>query len=134
LAQVVEEGARLRGYLAEAELWRVAPGSTGRFIADDPMHAAIPVELTEIDANGVAYLDQEALTSDHHGPIAVRRDESQRPEPVQAQYGARLKSVEVIPTPHQPLRGVVMLQGRSESVLGVAWRRAAALGVRESGF
>jgi len=26
------------------------------------------------------------------------------------------------------------LQGRSESVLGVAWRRAAALGVRESGF
>jgi putative peptide zinc metalloprotease protein len=27
-----------------------------------------------------------------------------------------------------------VLQGRSESVLGVAWRRAAALGVRESGF
>jgi len=134
LAQVVEEGARLRGYLAEAELWRVAPGAIGRFIADDPMHAAIPVELTDIDANGVAYLDQEALTSDHHGPIAVRRDENQRPQPLQAQYGARLKSQQPIDTPHQPLRGVVVLQGRSESLLGVAWRRAAALGVRESGF
>jgi hypothetical protein len=134
LAQVVEEGARLRGYLAEAELWRVAPGATGRFIADDPMRAAIPVELTDIDANGVAYLDQEALTSDHHGPIAVRRDENQRPQPLQAQYGARLKSQQPIDTPHQPLRGLVVLQGRSESVLGVAWRRAAALGVRESGF
>ena len=57
-----------------------------------------------------------------------------RPAPVQAQYGARLKSLEAIETPRQPLRGVVLLQGRSESVLGTAWRRAAALGVRESGF
>jgi putative peptide zinc metalloprotease protein len=134
LARVVEEGARLRGYLAEAELWRVAPGATGRFIADDPMHSAIEVELTEVDANGAAYVDQEALTSDHHGPIAVRRDESNRPEPVQAQYGARLNILDDTPTPTQPLRGLVVLQGRGESLLGTAWRRLAALGVRESGF
>lgn len=134
LARVVEEGARLRGYLAEAELWRVAPGATGRFIADDPMHPAIAVKLTEIDTNGAAYVDQEALTSDHHGPIAVRRDPHQRAEPVQGQYGARLSTLEEAPTPLQPLRGVVVLQGRGESLLGVAWRRMAALGVRESGF
>ncbi|UVM50641.1 biotin/lipoyl-binding protein [Pseudomonas sp. B21-015] len=134
LARVVEDGARLRGYLAEAELWRVAPGASGRFIADDPMHPAIAVQLTEIDTNGVAYVDQEALTSDHHGPIAVRRDQHQRAEPVQAQYGARLSILENTPTPVQPLRGLVVLQGRGESVLGVAWRRMAALGVRESGF
>lgn len=134
LARVVEEGARLRGYLAEAELWRVAPGATGRFIADDPMHSAIEVELTEVDANGAAYVDQEALTSDHHGPIAVRRDENNRPEPMQAQYGARLSLLDDTPTPTQPLRGLVVLQGRGESLLGTAWRRLAALGVRESGF
>lgn len=134
LARVVEEGARLRGYLAEAELWRVAPGATGRFIADDPMREAFAVELSEIDSNGVAFIDQEALTSDHHGPIAVRRDQNLRPEPVQGQYGARLKVLEPMDTPHQPLRGLVVLQGRGESLLGVAWRRAAALGFRESGF
>lgn len=134
LARVVEDGARLRGYLAEAELWRVAPGASGRFIADDPMHPAIAVQLSEIDTNGVAYVDQEALTSDHHGPIAVRRDQHQRAEPVQAQYGARLSILENAPTPVQPLRGIVVLQGSGESLLGVAWRRLAALGVRESGF
>ncbi|MGF6397298.1 putative peptide zinc metalloprotease protein [Pseudomonas frederiksbergensis] len=134
LARVVEDGARLRGYLAEAELWRVAPGASGRFIADDPMHPAIAVQLSEIDTNGVAYVDQEALTSDHHGPIAVRRDQHQRAEPVQAQYGARLSILENTPTPVQPLRGIVVLQGSGESLLGVAWRRMAALGVRESGF
>lgn len=134
LARVVEEGARLRGYLAEAELWRVAPGATGRFIAEDPMHPAVAVELTEIDANGAAVVDQEALTSDHHGPIAVRRDQHQRAEPVQAQYAVRLKVLDGIATPVQPLRGLVVLQGRRESLLSTAWRRLAALGVRESGF
>jgi putative peptide zinc metalloprotease protein len=134
LARVVEEGARLRGYLAENELWRVAPGATGRFIAEDPMRPAVAVELTEVDTNGAAFVDQEALTSDHHGPIAVRRDQSQRAEPVQAQYAVRLKVLDSIATPVQPLRGVVMVQGRSESLLGTAWRRLAALAVRESGF
>ena len=134
LARVVEPGARLRGFLAEADLWRVAPGAMGRFIADDPMHRALEVQLSEVDANGVAFIDQEALTSDHHGPIAVRRDEHRRAEPVQAQYGARLKVLDDSATPAQPLRGVVVLQGRGESLLGTAWRRLAALGVRESGF
>lgn len=134
LARVVEDGARLRGYLAEAELWRVKPGANGRFIADDPMHPALAVQLNEIDTNGVAYVDQEALTSDHHGPIAVRRDQQQRAEPVQAQYGVRLSVSTTASTPTQPLRGVVVLQGSGESLLGVAWRRVAALGVRESGF
>jgi putative peptide zinc metalloprotease protein len=36
--------------------------------------------------------------------------------------------------PVQPLRGVAVLQGKGESILGTAWRRLAALGVRESGF
>ncbi|MFJ7797073.1 biotin/lipoyl-binding protein [Pseudomonas sp. NPDC096950] len=134
LARVVEEGARLRGYLAEAELWRVATGAHGRFIAEDPMHPAVAVQLSEIDANGAGFIEQEALTSDHHGPIAVRRDQNQRPEPVQAQYAVRLTTLDTIATPTQPLRGVVVVQGRSESLLGTAWRRMAALGVRESGF
>ncbi|MGF6205723.1 biotin/lipoyl-binding protein [Pseudomonas frederiksbergensis] len=134
LARVVEEGARLRGYLAEAELWRVAPGAHGRFIAEDPMHPAVAVQLSEIDTNGAGFIEQEALTSDHHGPIAVRRDQSQRPEPIQAQYAVRLRPLDAIATPTQPLRGVVVVQGRSESLLGTAWRRMAALGVRESGF
>ncbi|MBX8501308.1 biotin/lipoyl-binding protein [Pseudomonas cichorii] len=134
LARVVEGGTRIRGYLAEDALWRIAPGDKGRFIADDPMRSSLQVELLDVDANGVSYLDQEALASDHHGPIAVRRDENQRAEPVQAQYGVRLKVMDDIEAPTQPLRGVAVLQGRSESLLGATWRRLAALGVRESGF
>ncbi|BCS46212.1 peptidase M50 [Pseudomonas amygdali pv. tabaci str. ATCC 11528] len=134
LLRIVEEGTRIRGYVAENALWRIAPGDRGRFIADDPMRESLLVELQEVDANGVAWLDQEALSSDHHGPIAVRRDENQRAEPVQGQYGVRLKLVDNSAAPSQPLRGVAVLDGRSESLLGATWRRLAALGVRESGF
>ncbi|MDM8350693.1 HlyD family efflux transporter periplasmic adaptor subunit [Pseudomonas sp. sp1636] len=134
LARVVEEQVRLRGYLPEEALWRVEAGADGRFIADDPLRPALSVSLVEISATGAPYLDIEALASDHSGPIAVRRDSQRRAQPVQAQYAVRLALVDELTLPAQPLRGVVMLQGRRESLLGATWHRLVALGVRESGF
>ncbi|MCI0911774.1 biotin/lipoyl-binding protein [Pseudomonas putida] len=134
LGRVVEPGVRLRGYLGEADLWRVAAGSEGRFIADDPARAALPVRVEQVDATGVAALELQALASDRHGPVAVRRDGQQRAQPLQAQYGVRLSPRVEVADVAQPLRGVVVLEGARESLLGAAWRRLAALGVRESGF
>lgn len=134
LVRVVEPGLRLRGYLREEELWRVEPGAEGFFFADDPARTAPQVRLEEVDATAAAHLQLEALASDHQGPIAVRRNAAQESEPLQAQYGVHLQVMEEIPAPHQPLRGVVILAGQGESVLGFVWRRVAALGVRESGF
>lgn len=134
LLQVVETGTRLRGYLAEKELWRLEAGAEGRFISDDPSRATIRVRLEQVDATGTPHLQLEALASDRQGPIAVRRDDRGRAEPLQAQYGVRLRALEERPAPPQPLRGVVHLHGQGESLLGAAWRRIAALGIRESGF
>ena len=135
VAQVAQEGVRLRGYLAEADLWRVKPGTEGHFVADDVLRDSLPVSLKEVDANGVSYIDQEALVSDHKGPIAIRRDEEKRAQPLQAQYGAQFVlengASEAI---GHPLRGLVVLDGEGESLLSAAWRRMAAIGVRESGF
>ncbi len=134
LARIVEPGLRLRGYLAEESLWRIEVGNEGRFITDDPARPAMRVRLDEVDATGVAYLELEALSSDHGGPIAVRRDAQRRAEPVQAQYGVRLTLLDGDIHPDHPLRGMVVLDGERQSLLGAAWRRIAALGVRESGF
>lgn len=134
LVRVVASEPRLRGYLAEDVLWRVSPGSEGRFLADDPIRPALRVRLDEVDTTGSAHVELEALTSDHGGPIAVRRDQERRAEPVQAQYGARLSLLDDVAEPDQTVRGVVVLTGERRSLLGSAWRRMAALGVRESGF
>jgi len=135
LLHVVAQQVRLRGYLAEESLWRVEPGSSGHFIASaDPLRPALAVTLNEVDTTGAAYLDQAALASDHGGPIAVRRDEQQRAQPLQAQYGVQLAPQQALTAPTQPQLGIVILDGRRESILAAIWRRVAALGVRESGF
>ncbi|MDD0977131.1 biotin/lipoyl-binding protein [Pseudomonas fontis] len=135
LAIVAEEGVRLRGYLTESELWRVEPGARGHFVADDPLRDSLRVSLSDVDTTGVAAIDHEALVSEHQGPIAIRRDEQRRAQPIQAQYGARFVLENGAQTTvSRPVRGLVVLEGKGESLLGSAWRRMAALGVRESGF
>lgn len=133
LVRVIAAGARLRGYLPEGDLWRVEPGTPGHFIADDPARGRRAVQLQFIAATGAVYLEQESLASDRGGPLAVRRDAAHRAQPLQGQYAVHLSLDEPFAVT-QPLRGVVELQGRRESMLAAAWRRLVALGVRESGF
>ncbi|KHN50290.1 HlyD family efflux transporter periplasmic adaptor subunit [Pectobacterium fontis] len=135
LLRVVEQGAgKVQGYLPEDALKRAKTGMTGQFIADDPAYPPLTVELKEIAPTGVAYLQQEMLASDRHGPIAVRRDRDNHPQPIQAQYRVRFVIQDKQALPPQPLRGSVILEGERESLLGALWRKVAALGIRESGF
>ena len=104
----------------------MAPGAEGRFIADDPARLALPVRLDEVDTTGVAFLELEALASDHHGQVAVRRNAQQRAEPVQAQYGVRLSLLQDLPPPDQPLRAWWCWRAAGNHCWaspGAAWRR-----------
>ncbi len=135
LGRVVAGEPQLRGYVEEQALWRVRPGDTGVFVADDPAQPALPVVLREVAATGSALIDPESLASDHQGPIAVRRSAQGLAEPVTGQYAVLLAAqpggANVL---ERPLRGMVVLQSRAESLLGGLWRRMAALLIRESGF
>ncbi|MGM3174395.1 HlyD family efflux transporter periplasmic adaptor subunit [Dickeya lacustris] len=135
LLRVVDIGAgKLQGYVPEQSLSRVHSGQQGVFIADDPMFPKVTVKLEAIAPTGSPYLQQDILSSDHGGPVAVRRNSERLPQPTQAQYGVRFVTLEARSLPVQPLRGSVMLDGEKESMLGAVWRRLMALGIRESGF
>ncbi|MCH5051736.1 HlyD family efflux transporter periplasmic adaptor subunit [Pectobacterium aquaticum] len=136
LLRIVEQGAgKVQGYLPEDTLKRAKTGMQGDFIADDPAYPRLAVQLKDIAPTGTAWLQQEMLASDRHGPIAVRRDRDHNPQPVQAQYRVRFAVQQgQFPLPQQPLRGSVILEGETESILGAVWRRIAAIGIRESGF
>lgn len=125
---------RLRGYLREDNLHRVRVGTTGKFIADDPVWPATSALVQAIDPTGIPALDREMLASDRGGPIAVRRDDQKKPRPVQAWYGVNIDVTSDRALPKQPLRGVVVINGERESLFTSIWRRLAAIGVRESGF
>lgn len=125
---------RVMGYIPEDNLAQAQQGMQGVFISDDPAFPRQQVILRTIAPTGSAYLQQEMLASDRHGPIAVRRDGQQAPQPVQAQYSVRFTLAADSQIPTQPLRGSVVLEGEKASLLGTLWRRIAALGIRESGF
>ncbi|MBA0184676.1 HlyD family efflux transporter periplasmic adaptor subunit [Pectobacterium versatile] len=136
LLRVVEPTqGRVIGYIPEESLMRTQEGMQGIFLTDDPAFPRLDVTLHDIAPTGSAYLQQEILASDRHGPIAVRRDRDHNPQPVQAQYRVRfiIQEEQFLPL-QQPLRGSVILEGEKESILGTVWRRVAALGIRESGF
>ncbi|PRI20607.1 HlyD family efflux transporter periplasmic adaptor subunit [Pectobacterium versatile] len=136
LLRVVEPTqGRVIGYIPEESLMRTQEGMQGIFLTDDPAFPRLDVTLHDIAPTGSAYLQQEMLASDRHGPIAVRRDRDHNPQPVQAQYRVRfiIQEEQFLPL-QQPLRGSVILEGEKESILGTVWRRVAALGIRESGF
>ncbi|MCA6928647.1 HlyD family efflux transporter periplasmic adaptor subunit [Pectobacterium versatile] len=136
LLRVVEPTqGRVIGYIPEESLMRTQEGMQGIFLTDDPAFPRLDVTLHDIAPTGSAYLQQEILASDRHGPIAVRRDRDHNPQPVQAQYRVRfiVQEEQFLPL-QQPLRGSVILEGEKESILGTVWRRVAALGIRESGF
>ncbi|APG17031.1 peptidase M50 [Kosakonia radicincitans] len=136
LLRVVGQGiGKVQGYLPDDTLKRAKVGMQGYFIADDPAYPRLVVQLKDIAPTGTAWLQQEMLASDRHGPIAVRRDRDHNPQPIQAQYSVRFALQEgQFSPPQQPLRGSVILEGETESILGALWRRIAALGIRESGF
>lgn len=134
LRVVGEQRPKLRGYVEQQALARLAAGDEGRFVAEQPGLPSLSVRLDELDTASSASLALPLLASDLGGPIAVRRDTEQRAVPEHAQYGARLQVLSEAPPPAQTLRGLVTLRGRSESILGGFLRRLAALGVRESGF
>lgn len=125
---------KLRGYVEQQALARLTPGDEGHFVAEQPGSPALAVRLIELDTASSAALALPLLASDNGGPLAVRRDIEQRAIPEHAQYGARLEVLDDAAAPVQAVRGMVTLQGRSESILGGFLRRLAALGVRESGF
>ena len=127
-----------RGYLAERDIMRVQAGTRGRFIADLPGMAALSVTLKDIAQSGARAIELPELASAHGGAIAVRPHQGEkgytRLVPVEAQYLAVMSTDAKVPAPMYAIRGVVQLDGETQSFISRAWRQAASVLVRESGI
>ncbi|MGQ0455521.1 MAG: site-2 protease family protein [Hyphomicrobium sp.] len=126
-----------RGYVAERDVPRVAAGAGGVFIPDGVGIGTSVVRLNAIAEAGSGALEIPELASTHGGRIAVRpvraAPSQNRLAPVEAVYLATL-DVAGAPTAPFAVRGVVRLDGARQSFAGAAFRRIAAVLVRESGI
>jgi putative peptide zinc metalloprotease protein len=127
-------GGRVEAYLGEADLRRVAPGTAGRFVPEDPGLPALPARVEAIDSASTRVLpDADLASTTKGGRIAVRQGADHALVPEQPVYRLVLSPLEPGSAP-RTRRGTVLLDGARESVAGRLWDTALGVLVRESGF
>ena len=131
-----------KGYIEETDLWRLAPGADGIFVAEQPERASLPIRLDRIDYASAGTLERIELASLYGGPITTRPGGlPETPAPLLAQYAliARIVLAKEALSPHpaalprQAIRGTAHLAATPESLLARCWRQVLRVLVRESG-
>ncbi|MEN4922945.1 HlyD family efflux transporter periplasmic adaptor subunit [Achromobacter spanius] len=139
--------AVVEAYASEEDLHRLQAERRARFLPEDPGQASIALAVSDIAATATRRLAAAPeLSSTHGGAVpamqaphsSARQDpESQGLVPERAVYRLMLRPADdagaALPR-LQALRGTAVIEGRAESLLLRAWRRGAAILVRELGF
>ena len=120
---------RAVGYVGDDHLDRIATGTVGRFVPDDPSLSSVDVTVERIGAGGVSSVDVPFLASVYGGPIAVEREGQGRLRPVSARYQVDL-ALEASP-PEQVMRGLVVMPGERVMLATLLWRQVMKVLVRE---
>jgi putative peptide zinc metalloprotease protein len=118
----------------EADVGRVHPGATARFLPED---GEPPIKLTvrSVSPGALADLDEPELASLNGGSVPVRPERNGTLQVQTAVYRVTLATVSGSPVVLAGLRrGVVDIQGDEVSPLNRIWRRAAAIVMREAGL
>jgi putative peptide zinc metalloprotease protein len=135
-AVVDPSDARLRAYVGEEDLPRIAPDAHARFYPGDGLYPILSSTVIDIDSAGVRVLDDPYVSSTNGGPILVKRDASGSETPTRAYYELHLKpspdTVGLLPPHATP--GVVMIDAHPESMIAHFKRHAISVLQRESGF
>ena len=135
LAVVVDERRWIaRGYVVEADLWRVSVGHRGVFVPEQPERRSFDAAITDISVGGAGQIEILDLASTYGGRIAVNPDEKRRLAPVLAQYPVRVSIRADAGFPEFVERGVVIVGGQPESFISRFMRKSLTVLLRESGF
>jgi putative peptide zinc metalloprotease protein len=133
LARLVGEGGwELRGYVAEADLRRLAPGAQGRFVPDDLLQPSLPARVEAISPTSVETIDILPLASTYEGPVAVAPESNRTLHPLAASYLAVL-SLPPGTALGREVRGLALVRGEPESFAARLARQVLGVLIRESG-
>ncbi len=125
--------SRVDAYIGERDLARLRLNAHAQFVAQDIHRAPVAVSLSAIATSSVSDLSAHPeLSSPYGGALAARVDRrTHRPKAQQALYLATLTTAQShFPTSVQ--RGVVVIEGRGQSIISRIGTAVDALLVRES--
>lgn len=124
----VAGAASVRGYVAEADLLRVAPGAQATFVPENPDLARVPLAVAHVGEVAVERLARPYQALAHGGAVATEEGEL---IPLDAHYAVRLLTDR--PAPAAAIRGTTLIEGEARSFLSRAKRHVLKVLVREMG-
>lgn len=125
---------KIEGFVSEQNLPLIADDQTGVFVADRGDIPAIAVDISSVDVSAVYELPYPELTSQHKGAIAIRPQPNGKLLPENAQYRVNFRLFNHNQPPVKQLPGVVVVKGKSRSLLWYQLKLLGAPLIRESGF
>ena len=125
----------IEGVVSEEGLARLHLQSSAKFIPENPQLNSIWSYVQEIDYANLQALDLQVLASIFGGKVPVQYDESNRMVPDKSVYRVRfnISPVEDVFV-EQIIRGVVHVEGETQSFINRAYKLVASVLLRESGF
>jgi putative peptide zinc metalloprotease protein len=130
------KGMRVEAFVEETELGRLQIGAKARFQPEAEGHPILALKVIEIEHAGLAKLQDVILASTHGGPIAASMPPNgDRPAPLGAVHRVvMVPENSKISAPAHIIRGTAIIEGERRSLFSRAWRHAASVLLRESGF
>ncbi|GJM17476.1 MAG: hypothetical protein DHS20C13_28030 [Thermodesulfobacteriota bacterium] len=136
IATIVVSGKpTLEGVISEEGLARLHLQSSAKFIPENPQLNSIWAYVQEIEYANLQTLDIPVLASIFGGKVPVQYDASNKMVPDKSVYRVRfnISPVEKVFV-EQVIRGVVHVDGETQSFINRAYKIVASVLLRESGF
>ena len=131
LTLINDGGGEVIAYLDESELGGLKPGAVGRFYPEGGSREPFNVRLVEIEGFALEVLENLYVASMYGGQLDVRNGEDDVLKPQRATYRIRLEAEK--PSRDRVLRGQLLLEADTRSVLARFWRQAVGIWRREAG-
>ena len=132
---IVSDKPTIEGVVSEEGLAWVHLQSSAKFIPENPQLNSIWTFVQEIEQANLQALDIPILASVFGGKVPVQYDESNQMVPDKSVYRVRfnISSVEDVSV-EQVIRGVVHIEGETQSFINRAYKLVVSVLLKESGF
>ncbi|MCG5048846.1 HlyD family efflux transporter periplasmic adaptor subunit [Pectobacterium brasiliense] len=128
-------GGLVEAFVSEKDWQRLRTGAKGTFYLQDVSRSSLPLTIVEIASTATRDLNAAPeLASIYGGDIATLSDAQRKLHPEQAVYRVLLSLPDDYRAQPQVLRGTVVMDGETQSLLIRGWKVVSAVLIRELSF
>ena len=130
---IAPQFAEIKGVAPAHELNRIEIGQAATFFPEDPQQKKVTASVSRIDWGDIRDFDLTYFSSQYGGSIVAKKQKDGRMAPERTVYAIKLRDI-AARAPERELRGQIVIEGKSLSLLRRFLEFVFSGMIRESGF